>query len=313
MTMTADDLGRQAYQKLILGEYKEAVNILNIAINKYPDEYKLYINRCYCSIQLGEFTSAMSDASSLTAYFPELPNGFFLKGEIYLKTNKYEEAEKEFKKLIVFDTETNASEVDDKLYECQIQQIVAKGYDSAKARKAIRLAHSTEEALTILASGLIKNGEDEKEISFQLTEEEEEFFIQEFEKLEFGNWETVPKLNKPKPKPAVNKPKAVEEGYIDPLRDPENPGRYCSLWIGSRNFSMEKLSKSVQNELEQLFSQYGKLKNLNLAFDKKCIFVNYFSPEPAGKAMKELQNYNFKGVIFRIEYSIAASSCTRKV
>lgn len=53
---SADDLGRLAYQKLMLGEYKEAVNVLNSAIKKYPEDHKLYINRCYCLIQLQEFT-----------------------------------------------------------------------------------------------------------------------------------------------------------------------------------------------------------------------------------------------------------------
>lgn len=53
--MTSEDLGRQAYQKIILNEYREAVNTLDKAISKYPEDEKLYINRCYCYIQLQEY------------------------------------------------------------------------------------------------------------------------------------------------------------------------------------------------------------------------------------------------------------------
>lgn len=296
--MTSDDLGRQAYQKLILGEYREATNILNKAIDRYPDDHKLYINRCYCSIQLREFNSAMSDAHSLIRHFPELPNGFFLRGEIYLKLRKYEQAERDFAKLLGFDTDEDLNEVDDKLYECQMQQILQKGYEADVARKALRLAHSTEEALAILSSGLIKTGEEEREISFQLTDEEEKFFAKEFEKLDAGSWICKPKSSK--------KATAAKEEALDPIMDPANPGNYSSLWVGSKDPKMTicgNISKSMEHELEQLFSQYGSLKNVIVNIEKKCIFVNYFSPEPAAKAMKELQNHHFKGVTFLIKYS----------
>lgn len=53
--MSADELGRQAYQKMMLSEYKEAVNILNGAIIKHRNDSRLYVNRCNSFIQLQDY------------------------------------------------------------------------------------------------------------------------------------------------------------------------------------------------------------------------------------------------------------------
>ena len=155
----------------------------------------------------------MKDALNLVNYFPEIPNGFFLKADIYLKTHKYEQAEQDFLKLLEMDVEEYSIEINDKLHECQMQQILQKGYEPDIARKALRLAPSTEEALSILANGLIKNGEEQKDLRFQLTEEEEKFFDQEFEKLESGSWTTIAK-----PKPVTKKvTKVFSKQCLDPI------------------------------------------------------------------------------------------------
>lgn len=96
---------------------------------------------------------------------------------------------------------------------------------------------------------------------------------------------------------------------------PANPGGYSSLWIGSKDPRMticDNLTKSNESELEIMFSKYGTLKNVIVNIEKKCIFVNYFSPEPAAKAMKELQNHHFKGVTFLIKFSYTGLYYSKK-
>lgn len=55
LKMSADELGKKAYQKMITKEFREAVNVLTSAVSKYPKDKRLYANRCYCFIQLREY------------------------------------------------------------------------------------------------------------------------------------------------------------------------------------------------------------------------------------------------------------------
>lgn len=157
----------------------------------------------------------MNDALHLTENFPDNPRGYFLTGEIYLLLCEYEEAETQFAETLKM--VKKSIEVEEKLFESRMQQILAKGYEVDVARKALRLAHSAKEALRYLDSGLIKNGDDsQRDIRFKLTEEEDAYFGKEFEKLDRyleagGVWSAG------KTKQVLKKPKAVKLKAIDPL------------------------------------------------------------------------------------------------
>ena len=87
---------------------------------------------------------------------------------------------------------------------------------------------------------------------------------------------------------------------------PANPLKCSSLWIGN-------VSEDTQeSNFRQLFSQCGTVKSLSILADKNCAFVNYTTPEAAGKAMKEIQGNLYKGLHLVLKYQITVSAPVKK-
>ena len=53
--MSLEELGKKAYQKHILEDYKGALKIYETAIKKYPNDSRLLNNRCCCYIRINDF------------------------------------------------------------------------------------------------------------------------------------------------------------------------------------------------------------------------------------------------------------------
>ncbi|XP_071441498.1 uncharacterized protein [Hetaerina americana] len=75
----------------------------------------------------------------------------------------------------------------------------------------------------------------------------------------------------------------LHNGKVDSKMDPANPYGSCSLWIG--NIS----SGITEQNLFEMFSEYGVVSSVRILPKKFCAFVNFQDPVSAGVAMKNLQ------------------------
>ena len=67
------------------------------------------------------------------------------------------------------------------------------------------------------------------------------------------------------------------------------------LYVGNLNYS------TTSEELKQLFSQFGEVKQLNIIEGKGFAFIEMASPSEAEKAKDSLNGTEFKGRNLRID------------
>jgi len=67
------------------------------------------------------------------------------------------------------------------------------------------------------------------------------------------------------------------------------------LYVGNLNYNV------TNEELKQLFSQYGEVKSLNIIEGKGFAFVEMASPVEAEKASAALNGFEFKGRNLRVD------------
>ncbi|XP_022202331.2 uncharacterized protein LOC111059040 [Nilaparvata lugens] len=258
LKMSLEDLGQQAYQRAeVFGDHKGAVEILNKAIGKYPDDERLYNNRSCGYLKLGLFEQALADATYMVRKFPNNVKSHFRRGEALLSMKKPMEAEKCFQEARRLDPKNE--EILQKLRDVQTDRLKCfngKQWHIWHVHKAIALAEFDMK----IAAHLLENGAVESEADFEIYYSDEE--------------EEVP--SKP-PTRYVTRPN-------DPLSDPRNIYNSPSVWIGNVT------TKYTEAHLRKVFSEYGKIKSLFLQHKNFCCFVNYFEPAMATKAMKAFQS-----------------------
>lgn len=66
------------------------------------------------------------------------------------------------------------------------------------------------------------------------------------------------------------------------------------LYVGNLNYAI------TSEQLEELFSKYGEVKEVNIIEGRGFGFVELSSPEEAAKAKDELDNSEFKGRTLRV-------------
>jgi len=69
----------------------------------------------------------------------------------------------------------------------------------------------------------------------------------------------------------------------------------AKLYVGNLNYAV------TDEQLKELFSEYGEVKQANVIEGKGFGFVEMSSPEDAEKALKALNGSDFKGRALRIE------------
>lgn len=144
---TLEDLGSRACILATFGRHREAIEVINAALWRYPDDKRLYNNRCCCFIQIFEFENALSDAEYLTENFPDFVKGYVRKGEVLTLMRRYVEAEKEYK--IALDL-TEDENIHIRLLQLQLLQIITCGFDPYSAWKALCETGSVQQSLRLL-------------------------------------------------------------------------------------------------------------------------------------------------------------------
>ncbi|XP_026272607.1 uncharacterized protein LOC113202549 [Frankliniella occidentalis] len=251
--MIMEALGHKGYQKSILRDWAGAISVWDEAIKSYPKERKFYNNRSRCYFLMNDYKRALADAEYMTSHFPDYARGHFRHGEILASMGKFREAERCFRRVIELD---NAClDAVNELNEVQIQYLCSLGFTRYQAGNAISMAKDLDEAKKLLREGAFP--EDDGEVY----ESDEDTSVQVH---------PVP-------------------GHYDPLEDPDNPKKCCSIWVGNMK---EKVS---DDDLKKIFSKYGKVKSIKADFSKFFVFVNYVDPEGASKAMRQLQGLDLAG------------------
>jgi hypothetical protein len=82
----------------------------------------------------------------------------------------------------------------------------------------------------------------------------------------------------------------------DKKMDPNNPEGLTSLWVGNVQQTVS------QEDLQDMFSRYGKLQSIRILPEKFCAFVNYVSKDCAGRAMQGLQGQVLAGQPLLIKF-----------
>ena len=67
------------------------------------------------------------------------------------------------------------------------------------------------------------------------------------------------------------------------------------LYVGNLKYSV------TENELSELFAQYGSVKEITVLENKGFGFVEMTTPEEAEKAMEGLNGQDFQGRVLRID------------
>lgn len=142
-----DELGTTACILATFGRHKEAIETINIALWKYPNEKRLYNNRCCSFIQLKDFEKALADAEHLTKNFPDFVKGYVRKAEALTLLKKYQEAEKVYRKILEL---VEDKELHVRYLQVQLFQIMNSGFDAYSSWKALCETGSVQQSLRLL-------------------------------------------------------------------------------------------------------------------------------------------------------------------
>lgn len=223
---SVDDLGHLSYQKAVWDDYQGAIDILNIAISKFPNDARLYNNRCYCYCHLRDFKRALQDADYLVKAFPKYIKSHYRRGEVFYLLRNYEEAETEFKEVLL--NHPTCEEAKYRVKECQLLQVQQVGCHRFVAMKALQMTGGTYQAKQLLESGASK-------------------YIANEEEIYYSDEEVSPDT----------------ETYTgDPYTDPRNLMNSKTLWVGNvtKKVTEEKL-KRIFKQYGQILSIVVQYKN----------------------------------------------------
>lgn len=277
-----EELGKKAYQKQTWGDYIEAITIYNTAIKKYPKDPRLLNNRCLCYIEIKDFKNAMEDAELMIRLFPNHTKSYYRKGEILAALKRYIEAEETYHKVLSLDPE--CEDAKRALLDVQAMQLCELGYKKEQALRALSLTinNVTHFGSVEDAENILKYGTSEI-FSWSSSLGDDVVYYSDDEN-------------------ACSNIIKQDNSVYDPLTDPSNPLKSCSLWVG---FISEGVTKKT---LETLFSKYGKIVSVFIYLTTHCAFINYADHIAPGKAMKALQGKLIGGKNILIKFPDSAAN-----
>ncbi|KAL1450109.1 hypothetical protein WDU94_002561 [Cyamophila willieti] len=99
-SVNVNDLGRQAYQKILFKDYPSAIDILTKAIRLYPKEKELFNNRSLCYYHLQNYKLALQDSQYLYDHYPNYIKSLFRHAQNKFAIKSYREAESLFQEVL---------------------------------------------------------------------------------------------------------------------------------------------------------------------------------------------------------------------
>ncbi|KAK6631543.1 hypothetical protein RUM44_006070 [Polyplax serrata] len=228
--MTADvgnleDLGSRACILATFGRHREAIEVINTALWRYPDDKRLYNNRCCSYIQTFDLENALADAEYLIENYPDFVKGYVRKGEVLTIMKRYSEAEKEYRTALDL-VEDESLHV--RCLQLQLLQIISYGFDPYSAWKALCETGSVQQSLRLLKTPYrnyehVVNANFYGETYFKQIEEGSTFSEEEEDddKDDLGSIESLPDLMK-KLEIKMKESAKVEEKAMKDRRQKEN-------------------------------------------------------------------------------------------
>lgn len=143
------DLAKLANYKAESGQFLEAVELFNQAIELNPKDYRFYVNRSYCFDSIQDFRNALKDAETAIKLKPDWPKCHYRKGKALAGLKNYQESEIALKKVLQL--ESNCQEALQELKKVRENAIIDMGYDSNTADQYASEYDSISEALKALS------------------------------------------------------------------------------------------------------------------------------------------------------------------
>ena len=94
------------YTYFKLNEYEKAIINFTYSINLNPIQYAAYVNRSVCHIELGK-VKALNDYNKAIELFPNEPKLYINRAQILSTLGKYEEALKDYKHILEIKSHDN--------------------------------------------------------------------------------------------------------------------------------------------------------------------------------------------------------------
>ncbi|EEB15985.1 hypothetical protein Phum_PHUM398300 [Pediculus humanus corporis] len=148
-----EELGSRAHILATFGRHREAIEVINVAIWRYPNDKRLYNNRCCSYIQTYDLQNALSDAEYLIENFPDFVKGYVRKGEVLTIMKRYAEAEREYKTALEMVEDEN---IHLHLLQLQLLQITSRGFEPYSAWKALCETGNVQQSLRLLKTSYRK-------------------------------------------------------------------------------------------------------------------------------------------------------------
>jgi tetratricopeptide (TPR) repeat protein len=100
------DLFEHGYSLEISGNYRGAMNAINMALELHPRFAEAYYHRGYASMMLGEFPQAVRDYESAATLDPDNERAHYDCGRVHARLGNWQDAIRHFDKVIILDPES---------------------------------------------------------------------------------------------------------------------------------------------------------------------------------------------------------------
>lgn len=269
-------LAFQAFNCATDGNFESAIEKYTEAMKVSPEDFRLYVNRSLCFLQIKEYQKALEDAQLCISFAPDYGRGYLRKGEAYLGLEKYDLAEEAFEEVLKFDPDCQEAAND--LMFLKIKKLMDMGYSREQASFAMRSGKSVNDAVQFLIDNpnCCKSNVVEKNNALQ----GDEVFNSDSDEDQSDVSSVISSA-------AVSSHASVWDIYdykTDPYTDVTNPYRCCDLYVGNIAFEIS------QNIIKSYFERYGTITTLKLMKTSSSALLSYDNWKSASNAMKNLQN-----------------------
>ncbi|XP_075238562.1 uncharacterized protein LOC142334444 isoform X2 [Lycorma delicatula] len=290
------ELAIEGYNLAKEGCFNKAIDKFSEALYLNPNDYRLYVNRCLCFLQIGQYQKALEDSENCVKYAHDYSKGYFRMGEAYLGLNDFPSAEKAFEHVLKLDP--NSEEAMNDLIFIKIKKLMEMGFSKEKATLAIQKVKSLTAALDyLLTNSNDSEGEENTNVSsqfkdtgecelFQSDEEDESFSSNQEQNAAAGFDDDYSEAASIISSIAVSDHAVPQKYSIDPCMDPTNPYHCTKLYIGDVSSRIKK------KLLELTFSSFGDLISVIMLPSDRCAIITFRDWKSCGPAMEKLQNWS---------------------
>jgi len=104
LCQTSDELRKKATKSAMQGNVPEALEILDLAIEKYPNDFQLHIDKGLIMAMIKDYDGAIEEITKVVKIDSSFSKAYNSRGYVYQQAKKYSFAMKDFTKAIELDS-----------------------------------------------------------------------------------------------------------------------------------------------------------------------------------------------------------------